>query len=497
MRISDLESIPFRIRIGIVANADCRDWVAVVKRIREVIELRVRDLFDEDSKKRIRAASHTPLAYSALASSSSEAERLVTDEILRLPNTKLELVRDSVAMSSHYVVDHCDLLIALHDGKATGTTNASEIIAYAMKQQRPVIRISAAAPHDITVERGHGLNARSISGIERFNAFVVSPAEQQAYISNLCAELFKENYDLPEDAKREARELLMPFYVRASNLAKRSQELYRRAALLVYCFSALAVTAVAVGTLFNRLSIWAFALELVLLLSILGIVFYANQQRTHRKWIESRFLTERIRAAIFLAVCGVEPSQISVPPYMGFADQPDEWMVMTFNEIWSRLPPRQGCSGESCTMLQTFVRERWVRDQIKFHEKKARDSERMSRLLERGGIVAFGLALLAAALHLILSAMHVEHLEKPLILLAISLPAVGAAIGGIRTHREYSRLAKRSRNMVVNLRKLDERFASGTDPQTLETLLRETERLMLLETQDWLMLMSFARLETV
>ena len=384
----------------------------------------------------------------------------------------------------------------LYDEKTTGDSVA-ETIAYARKKERPVIEISAAAPQNISVERGHGLNARSISGIERFNTFTVSPAEQEAYISNFCAELFKEKYGLPDEAKREAREGLMPFYVRASNLAKRNQKLYRRAALLVYCFSALAVAAIAVGTLVNTLSRWAFSLELLLLLSILGIVLYANRRRTHKKWIESRFLAERIRAAIFLAVCGVEASDISVPPYMGFADQADEWMVMTFSEIWGRLPARKGCAGESCTLLETFARERWIQDQVKFHERKARDSERMSRLLERGGVVAFGLALLAATLHLILSALHIEWFEKPLILAAISFPAVGAAIGGIRTHREYSRLAKRSHNMAMNLRRLDERFSSASDPQALESLLQETERLMLLETQDWLMLMRFAKLGTV
>ncbi|MDQ2977342.1 MAG: SLATT domain-containing protein, partial [Acidobacteriota bacterium] len=397
-----------------------------------------------------------------------------------------------------YIVDHCDLLIALRDENSSGDESGeAATIAYARKKARPVIKISAAAPHDISVEGGHGLNARSISGIERFNAFTVAAAEQEAYISNLCAELFKEKYGLPDEAKREAREGLMPFYVRASNLAKGNQKLYRRAGLLVYSFSALAVAAVAIGTLVHSLSPWAFALELLLLLSILTIVFYANRRRTHKQWIESRFLAERIRAAIFLAVCGVEASQISAPPYMGSADQPDEWMVMTFNEIWDRLPARNGCAGEFCTVFESFARESWIQDQIEFHEKKARDSERMSRLLERGGIVAFGLALMAAALHLILFALHIEWLGRTLILAAISLPAVGAAIGGIRTHREYSRLAKRSNNMAINLRRLDERFSSASDPQTLESLLQETERLMLLETQDWLMLMRFAKLETV
>lgn len=86
-------------------------------------------------------------------------------------------------------------------------------------------------------------------------------------------------------------------------------------------------------------------------------------------------------------------------------------------------------------MFVDFARTRWIQDQIRFHEKKAESSGRISRRLEQSAILIFGLAVVAAALHLILLALHVEWLERTLTFAAISLPAVGAAIGGIRTHR--------------------------------------------------------------
>jgi hypothetical protein len=45
------------------------------------------------------------------------------------------------------------------------------------------------------------------------------------------------------------------------------------------------------------------------------------------------------------------------------------------------------------------------------------------------------------------------------------------------------------------LKRLDDRFSELGDSRALERLLRETEELMLVETQDWLMLMSFAKVE--
>jgi CBS-domain-containing membrane protein len=51
--------------------------------------------------------------------------------------------------------------------------------------------------------------------------------------------------------------------------------------------------------------------------------------------------------------------------------------------------------------------------------------------------------------------------------------------------------------MITALADLDQRFDSIKDQEDLEALLRETEELMLRETQDWLMLMKFVKVEAV
>jgi hypothetical protein len=85
--------------------------------------------------------------------------------------------------------------------------------------------------------------------------------------------------------------------------------------------------------------------------------------------------------------------------------------------------------------------------------------------------------------------------EKTVVLFAIILPAAGAALGGIRSHREYSRIEKRSSNMVHVLTELKSLFEQVRTPENLEFLLRQTEELMLRETQDWLMMMRFIDLK--
>ena len=111
----------------------------------------------------------------------------------------------------------------------------------------------------------------------------------------------------------------------------------------------------------------------------------------------------------------------------------------------------------------------------------------------------FFIAMAAAISHLIFfypgKELPSKTLEGLIIFLAIVLPAIGAAIGGIRSHREYSRMEKRSSNMEIILRELDEQFANINSPTSLESILRETDELMLRETQDWLMLMKFVELK--
>jgi hypothetical protein len=309
----------------------------------------------------------------------------------------------------------------------------------------------------------------------------------------------KEGEKLPEEARTLVRDKLLPFYVRASVIAKENQKLYRHVGFIVYSFSALAIVSVAIGALIYRLSPYAFFIEFLFLATILFLVIVANRRRTHKKWIENRFLAERIRSAVFFAVCGVEASLIEVPPYLRVAHRPDDWMVKVFYEIWNSLPGMKGCQKEYCQQCKEFIQKHWIPDQIEFHRAKAHKSKRFSKFLEWGGMVIFFIALIVAIAHCVFLSGHELHsgLSNLLIVFAIVLPAVGAAIGGIRSHWEYSRLEKRSRNMKTALADINDHFSYVNSPEALESLLRGAEELMLRETQDWLMLMRFAELKPV
>ena len=75
------------------------------------------------------------------------------------------------------------------------------------------------------------------------------------------------------------------------------------------------------------------------------------------------------------------------------------------------------------------------------------------------------------------------------------LPALGATIAAIRTHRDYKKMANDSMIMVYNLQQLRQELDKHLTSSRLCALIRKTEELMREETNDWLLLIASKELE--
>jgi hypothetical protein len=514
--------LPYRIRIAVAAGRPAGGAGAIDPATAGMLRQAILGLFDARSRERIARARHTPIAFSVLpacdaadgsadgsaaASADGSADgtgattAAAAGTLARALDARLEaLPRDEAPFRGRrgrFVVGQCDVVIAL-GSRGTGGRDApgcDAILAQAEAKQRPVIHVDPGPPCLIRVSRGHGLNAQSIVRLDMYNRFPVSEQALSGYVANTDRDIFDSEAGrrLPAQARENVRTNLLPCYARASLVAKRSQRIYRRAGKLVWLLFPAAIAAVAAGVLVPALAIPAFGLEFLLLAAIAVVVTYADRQRSLQVWIESRFLAERARAAAYLAACGHEIAPLRVPPYMGGAELRDAWMVMAFNETRAGLPRLTGCTTETWAIVRDFVSQGWAARQIEYHRRNATRCERLGKRLERWGTVMFLLALIAAGLHIALpkSEHSAGTVEAGLTFLAILLPAAGAAMGGFRSHREFSRLAKRSRSMAQELQDLQERLAEVDDSESVRRVLREVEETMLGETQDWLALMRF------
>jgi hypothetical protein len=547
--------IPYRIRIGVTGHRELPRPDAISSLVSQALDKKLHGLFDDASRDALRRVWRTPLLLSVVSPLAEGADRVVAHEVLKRHGATLEAVlplvvndyvedfateqsrrefvdllekcrhprvlrhrrldqdfsaehvgdarRHAYADVGRFVVDQCDVLIALWDGHpARGVGGTAEVVAYARYHGHPVIRVWIDDAETIEVFKGYGLRATSILGIEAFNSLNVVNKTEREYIANLEKDHFGKpsSLSIPESTKESIRNVLFPSYVRASLIAKRNQALYRRAGTYGYLLSAAAVASVAIGVLFPILATWAFAFELSILTTVLIVVGITHQAKSAEKWIESRFLTERLRAAIYMAACGVEVAPIQLPPYMGETEQPDDWMVRIFQDVWGQMPRMQGCAAHNCELLGKYIADQWIQGQISFHEAKAKREGRQNQQLYRYGRLLFLTTMLAAICHLLPehlfgSSGAWQALAKPLTFTAIVFPALAAALTGLRSHREHLRLEKRSMNMVPRLSYLMDRISRVTNSLVFERVLRETEATMLQEAQDWLMLMRMVTIE--
>jgi len=553
----DFEPIPYRIRIGVTGHRRLDDPVAMQATVGKAIDAEVEKLFPPQSRQdiaRVRRAGTTAISFRVLSPLAEGADRVVARAVLDYPGARLDAVlpltvedyledfeteaskqefrdllalcRRPVLLSSRrvagdrhdpeeraelrrnaytrvgqYVVDHCDVLIAVWDGQpARGPGGTAEVVQYGREQHRPVIRVWGDAFEVLNRDINHGLDASALEGIDRFNRQAIAPERRAAYARNLD----RDHFDKPETARdipAGVRELvnrcLFPYYAQASIFAKESQKRFYRAGKFIYGLSAAAVGCAALGVLFTSLAAPGFSLELVLLTVIALTLRQARRERSHQGWIENRFLAERLRCGIFLAICGVEPRPIEVLPYMGHSQTVNDWTVRVFDEIWDRLPPLAGCSQGECPILNPYIREAWIGEQVKFHKgKKEREGQARKRLAMASEIL-LPTTVAAAALHLLLHlwGQPREAAESVLAFIALLFPAIAASLAGMEAHREHLRLEKRSANMGPQLERLNEQMASAADPARFESLLQQVDEIMLRETQDWLMLMRYVEIK--
>ena len=99
------------------------------------------------------------------------------EEIIYLP--PVENRNEAYRNAGYYVVDNCDILIALWDGKeAKGLGGTAEIVAYARKRGLPLIWIDPTSLHEVTFERLEKLKTIDfIKGKGEFDMYKPKPID--------------------------------------------------------------------------------------------------------------------------------------------------------------------------------------------------------------------------------------------------------------------------------------------------------------------------------
>jgi hypothetical protein len=140
------------------------------------------------------------------------------------------------------------------------------------------------------------------------------------------------------------------------------------------------------------------------------------------------------------------------------------------------------------------------RGQISYHQKAARRHRSWDGALIRVTGLLFFLTLVAAVLHMAgvgERGAHKTHLAFLLIVASISIPAIGAAMHGISTQRQFRRHADRYQRMAGLLTRLREEMDSAKSAERVRRLAADTERVMREENSDWFGVMRFHDMELI
>jgi hypothetical protein len=175
------------------------------------------------------------------------------------------------------------------------------------------------------------------------------------------------------------------------------------------------------------------------------------------------------------------------------------WIERALDEITARRPPvRFGPA--HVVPLRDYLSEHWIKAQIRYHEDTARRQGAWdSRLFAATGVL-FLITAVAAFLHLL---GWGEHHDNPtefgllLIVLSICVPAIGAAVHGIRTQSEFRRHCQRYQRMAGLLRQLDADMSRADSITVIHEIAADAEHLMRAENSDWFGVMRFHDVELI
>jgi len=440
-----------------------------------------------------------------------------------------------------YVVDHCDVLIALWDHEPSpGVGGPSAIYEYAKGKRRPIIWIDTLQlGNDPLFVKESRLSLETVRQIALYNAESVNTAEFDREVAvereRLVATAQQAGYSLT--VLNSICDDLLPPYVRADQLAEHYRWRYQTTGAALHLSAVAAVALLALQAVFFGKWIWPVVAEIMVIVLGFGLWKLGDLHRWQTKYIDYRFLAERFRAAIFAAAADMERTALEAPRYLSLAFSESDWVVSAFSTVRDSVSHRNAEPSEpGFERLKQFLIDAWIDPQINYHRSNKERQERWDgrddtlismlalftfyaavlhlstelgpgilklwRRIEqwswlkwswlkwdwvRAFVYIFHFNLLAGAAHLIAAAAwhHRIFLNHLFTWLAIVFPAGAAGVSAIRNQRERKKISHRSAEMARNLKELKDSMTDTDDRDTFLALVREADETMLYENEDW------------
>jgi hypothetical protein len=333
-----------------------------------------------------------------------------------------ELRNQAYLAAGHYIVDACEILIVVWDGKpAVGVGGTGDVVSYALKRGRKILWIDSNHPDRLpqmlvpeessdATKIGYRVipfptHRKQVSkALHRFHSFhrdcIVTDGEIEQSCKRFCGDLERDGASAGLSAGWSASSAeLATIMTKADLMAIAYQARYNFAAQALFRLSAIAVTVAIFQILFLPSQLWLIAFEILAMLAAAGLLYRSKSEAWHEKWLNDRYLAEWLRANFYLAILQddrdeVTKSEMRMPFYSG----PDHWFIEALRESVTRF--RRSIPELEFESRKQFLSEHWIRSQANWHGKNAKRKHKKAHRYHRFGISCFCLTILMATLHM-------------------------------------------------------------------------------------------------
>jgi len=333
------------------------------------------------------------------------------------------------------------------------------------------------------------LAAAGVRGLRRVDFRAAPPEQSEAGFLLACERTAERSGGFGA----RVRALLAPRYARADAIASYTALLFRSGFVANFTLAALAVLLALLALVLPAAAKPVLTIaEALIIATILILTRTGKRARWHERWLDFRQLAERLRCLALSAQIG----DLNLREGRGGLADPGwiHWYARaTGRELGlpSAIADKAylGCVRDGLADL--------LDDQIAYHRANAKRMHKLDDRLHRLGTLLFALTALACVGILMFeAAVHLAHLGgldgagKPLAIgatiVSAALPAIGAALYGIRMQGDFSGVAARGESLAGEMAALREALcADRLDFEVLTRRIRRAADLMTSDLAHW------------
>jgi hypothetical protein len=275
-------------------------------------------------------------------------------------------------------------------------------------------------------------------------------------------------------------------YSWADRLATHFAQTYRSGHIFNFVLGGLAVCLGLSAFMAPHLKFEFASFEMLITIAIILNAHIGTRQEWHRRWLDYRQLAERLRPMRSLKLLGIAAPD---PPGTETNPVPRRWIDWYASGIWRAMGCTSGSIDRSCAArLGQAIADHEVEPQMSYHERNARLIELLDHRLEQIGTVLFAATLLvslATLVGLAIGADFVNSYGNWFTLVSAGFPALGTAVFGIRFQADFGGDAVRSMATANTLRQIDEELRKDVTLSRAADLAEQAARIMLGDLDEW------------